>query len=56
MPFAPIVLKSEYNKYFYKIEKTLINSKFMTMTFDCKKELLEVAPAIVHVDKKLDRK
>ena len=51
MPFAPIVLKSEYNKYFYKIEKTLINSKFMTMTFDCKKELLEVAPAIVHVDK-----
>lgn len=51
MPFAPIVLKKEFNKYFYKIEKTLINSKFMTMTFDCKKKLLKIAPAIVHIDK-----
>ena len=58
MPFAPIVLKSEYNKYFYKkIEKTLINSKFMTMTFDCKKKIIRSctshSPCLT---KQLDRK
>ncbi len=51
MPFAPIVLKSEFNKYFEKIENNPINSRYMTMTFNCKKNILDLAPAVVHVDK-----
>ena len=50
MPFAPITLKNDFEKYFYKSEKKLINSKYMTLTFNCKKKLRKIAPAIVHVD------
>ena len=51
MPFAPIVLKSDFSKYFKKLESKHVNSKYMTLTLDCKKELLKIAPAIVHIDK-----
>ena len=50
MPFAPIVLKSDFSRYFKKLERKHVNSKFMTLTFNCKKELHKIAPAIVHVD------
>ena len=33
-----------------KIREKHVNSKFMTLTFNCKKELHKIAPAIVHVD------
>ena len=50
MPFAPIVPEDEAEKYFYNIKKAFKCSKFMTMTFKCKKITKKNSPAIVHVD------
>ena len=49
MPFAPIVTDKYAKKYFY-IKKSS-DYKFMTYTCDCKKIMLNEAPAAVHVDK-----
>ncbi len=49
MPFAPIVLAEDFDKYFYKNKK--INTyKFMTFTCKVKKKCIDQAPAVVHVD------
>ncbi len=49
MPFAPIVLAEDFDKYFYKNKK--INTyKFMTFTCKVKKICKKEAPAVVHVD------
>ena len=50
MPFAPVVLKEDFNKYFTKIEKSHSSSLYMTMTFKCKKEAIKKAPGVVHID------
>ena len=50
MPFAPVILKKYFNKYFYQIDKKFNTSKYMTMTFKCKKITSQIAPAVVHVD------
>ncbi len=50
MPFAPVVLKEDFNKYFYKIEKSHSSSLYMTMTFKCKNEVIKRAPGVVHID------
>ncbi len=50
MPFAPVVLKKDYSKYFYFSEKKHINTFNMTITVKCKKITKKKAPAIVHVD------
>ena len=50
MPFAPVVLKQDYSKYFYYSEKKHINTFNMTITVKCKKITERKAPAVVHVD------
>ncbi len=50
MPFAPVVLKDSYSKYFYYSEKKHINTYNMTITVKCKKITQKKAPAVVHVD------
>ena len=41
MPFAPVVLKNDFDDYFYKIEKKHSSSLHMTMTFKCKQNYKE---------------
>ena len=50
MPFAPVVEKKSYSKYFYSSEKKHINVYNMTITVKCKNLTKKVAPAIVHID------
>ena len=50
MPFAPVVLQQDFNKYFHKIEKSHSSSLYMTMTFKCKNEVMKKAPGVVHID------
>jgi carbamoyltransferase len=50
MPFAPVVLQQDFNKYFHKIEKSHSSSLYMTMTFKCKNEIIKKAPGVVHID------
>ena len=49
MPFAPIVLEKSMRKYF-KIKDSLNDYKFMTITCDCKKIMINNSPAAVHID------
>ena len=51
MPFAPITLKNDKNKYYKDIKKKEPCMKFMTITVDCKKKALTNFPAAVHIDK-----
>ena len=50
MPFAPVVLKNDFDDYFYKIEKKHSSSLHMTMTFKCKTKIIKKAPGVVHID------
>lgn len=50
MPFAPVVLAEDFDKYFFNLEKKIVNTRFMTITYNCKKKLIDCAPAVVHVD------
>ena len=45
-PFCPSVLEEQVKKYFLKSYE----SKFMTISFEAKKKLKKIAPAIVHID------
>ena len=45
-PFCPSILEEYVEKYFIKSYR----SNFMTISFEAKKELKNIAPAIVHVD------
>lgn len=47
-PFAGIILKSEFEKYF--ITNGLTDSEYMTIGFKCKDITKDFVPAIVHVD------
>jgi carbamoyltransferase len=50
MPFAPVVLWEERDRCFHDVDGAADTARFMTMTFDCKPELMEKCPAICHVD------
>lgn len=50
MPFAPVVLKKDFNSLFYGLEKKHSSSLYMTMTLKCKKEIIKKAPGVVHID------
>ena len=46
-PFCPSIIKEQVKNYF----KKSYDSKFMTISFEAKKELKKIAPAIVIRDK-----
>jgi carbamoyltransferase len=50
MPFAPVVLWEERDRCFHNVDGAAETARFMTMTFDCKPDLIEQCPAICHVD------
>ena len=50
MPFAPITTKTYKSKMFYNSKKGDLASKFMTLTYRCKKKMIIFSPATVHVD------
>lgn len=50
MPFAPITLKKDKNKYYYDTENKSFCMEFMTSTVKCKKLATKQFPAAVHVD------
>jgi carbamoyltransferase len=47
-PFAGIILEEEFQKYFHTYGLT--KSEYMTINFECKENMQEMAPGIVHVD------
>ena len=51
MPFAPMTIIDDVDKYYLNINGGTIPAKYMTMTFDCTKRMIDEAPATVHVDK-----
>ena len=51
MPFAPMTLIDDVDKYFENINGGMLPAKYMTMTFDCTQLMVDEAPATVHVDK-----
>jgi carbamoyltransferase len=51
MPFAPATLYEDRNKCYKNVGENDFPAMFMTITFDCTKELRDTCPAVVHVDK-----
>jgi len=51
MPFAPMTLIDDVEKYYLNIDGGRDAAKYMTMTFDCSKKMIDEAPATVHIDK-----
>jgi carbamoyltransferase len=51
MPFAPVVLDIDAEKFFHGYSPNQITAEFMTMTYSCTNEFIDRAPAVVHVDK-----
>ncbi len=51
MPFAPMTIIDDVDKYYVNINGGMIPAKYMTMTFDCTQRMIDEAPAAVHVDK-----
>ena len=50
MPFAPVALWEERHNWFKNIEGAEETARFMTVTFDCKDEMIEKCPAVCHID------
>jgi len=50
MPFAPVTLEEYKDKNYLDTKGGEHAAKFMTITFDCSKEMGEKCPAVVHVD------
>jgi carbamoyltransferase len=50
MPFAPVALASEADRLFKNLAGCEKTAEFMTITFDCKDEMVRQCPAAVHVD------
>jgi carbamoyltransferase len=50
MPFAPAALASEAERLFKNLSGCERTAEFMTITFDCKEEMISHCPAAVHVD------
>ena len=51
MPFAPAVLAEEAHHMFFGLNGCHKTAEFMTITFDCKPEMVDSCPAAVHVDR-----
>lgn len=50
MPFAPLVLAEDADKYFIGLEGAEDTARFMTITFDCTDLMKETCPGVVHID------
>jgi len=50
MPFAPVTLFEERNRYYRNVEGAAHAAEFMTITFDCTDEMKLDCPAAVHID------
>jgi len=50
MPFAPVTLDKYASESYNGMEGAEYTSKFMTITFDCDKNVKKECPAVVHVD------
>ncbi len=50
MPFAPITLENQRAKMFYNTSKGKFSGMFMTLTYHCKKKMISLSPAAVHID------
>src|SRR5262249_51635152 len=50
MPFAPAALASEADRLFKNLRGCVKTSEFMTITFDCKEEMIRQCPAAVPLD------
>jgi carbamoyltransferase len=50
MPFAPATLFEERHRCYKNLSGADFTSQFMTITFDCTREMIEKCPAAVHVD------
>jgi carbamoyltransferase len=50
MPFAPVSLAEEKDRFYRGLEGAEHAARFMTVTCDCTPELSELCPAVVHVD------
>jgi len=51
MPFAPVLLEEHAKHDLMNYDKAKFASKFMSISFDCKKESAKAYPAAVHVDR-----
>ena len=50
MPFAPVTLWEERHSCYQRIEGAEETARFMTVTFDCSKQMKDQSPAVCHVD------
>lgn len=50
MPFAPMTLGDDVDKFYFNIDGGTSPAKYMAMTFDCTQKMIDEAPATVHVD------
>ncbi len=50
MPFAPVTLWEERDNCYKNVAGAEETARFMTMTFDCRDEMIEKCPAVCHVD------
>jgi len=50
MPFAPASVKQVANDCYKNVGENDFPAKFMTITFDCTREMHDTCPAVVHVD------
>lgn len=50
MPFAPVILEDEAQRWFPRWAPTCAASHFMTITYDIEPELGKQVPAVVHAD------
>lgn len=50
MPFAPVTLEEDAKESYNLMEGGLRAAKFMTITFDVKKEFAKTCPAVTHID------
>lgn len=50
MPFAPSTLAEHADRCFVGLDGAQDAARFMTITFDCTREMRERAPGVVHVD------
>ncbi len=50
MPFAPVTIYEERERFYHNIKGAEHTAEFMTITFDCTDEMKKECPAAVHVD------
>jgi carbamoyltransferase len=50
MPFAPVTLWEDRHDCYENLSGAEETARFMTITFDCRKEMEERSPAVVHID------